>query len=52
MSGVTAKSLIVFSFQIIVDGFLRKKSDDRTLENGIHSFQDGLERQLHFAVKW
>ena len=43
---------MVFSFRIIVDEFLRKKFDDRTLENGIHSFQDGLEREQHFAVKW
>ena len=35
---------MVFSFRIIVDEFLRKKFDDRTLENGTHSFQGGLER--------
>ena len=38
----------MFSFRIIVDGFIRKKFDDRTLENGINSFQDGLEREQHF----
>ena len=42
----------MFSFRIIVDGFLWKRFDDRTLENGIHSFRDGLEREQHFAIKW
>ena len=37
-SAVTGKSSIVFSLRINAGGFLGKKFNDRTLENGIHSF--------------
>ena len=34
-----------------MDEFLQKKFDELILENGIHSFQDSLEREQDSAVK-